>query len=223
MKKRLTTVAIFLLAGAVVNVAVAWGCAEWLGFNPGNWQYWAVSGEVAPARLFIVFEQPGYRAVSTVLDPSQESIDYAIEVRKDRIETPVPQAWLTEITDYDPMCVSRFDAYGWPARSLWCGYSFLFQQRQWRVSTFFGAVQLAAFAPSISDPIWHRHHVLPYWPIWKGVVTNSVFNAGILWLLICGPLALRRLIRRRRGLCPACGYDLRHAEHGACPECGVTV
>ncbi len=27
MKKHLTTVAIFLLAGAVVNVAVAWGCA----------------------------------------------------------------------------------------------------------------------------------------------------------------------------------------------------
>ena len=29
MKRRVLTIAIFLLAGAVVNVAVAWGCAWW--------------------------------------------------------------------------------------------------------------------------------------------------------------------------------------------------
>jgi len=30
MKRRLLIVAVFLLAGAVVNVAVAWGCAAWV-------------------------------------------------------------------------------------------------------------------------------------------------------------------------------------------------
>ena len=49
---------------------------------------------------------------------------------------------------------------------------------------------------------------------------NTLFYAAILWLLILGPFALRRLIRQRRGVCPACGYDLRHGEHKACPECG---
>ena len=29
MRRRLITIAIFVLAGAVVNVAVAWGCAGW--------------------------------------------------------------------------------------------------------------------------------------------------------------------------------------------------
>ena len=29
--------------------------------------------------------------------------------------------------------------------------------------------------------------------------------------------------RRRRGLCPTCGYDLRGAKHERCPECGETV
>ncbi len=29
MKRRLLIAAVFLLAGAVVNVAVAWGCAAW--------------------------------------------------------------------------------------------------------------------------------------------------------------------------------------------------
>ncbi len=32
MRRRLLTVAIFLLAGAVVNVPVAWGCAVWARF-----------------------------------------------------------------------------------------------------------------------------------------------------------------------------------------------
>ncbi len=53
--------------------------------------------------------------------------------------------------------------------------------------------------------------------------TNTFFWAAVLWLLIPGPFALRRLIRRRRGLCAACGYDLRHAEHEACPECGLAA
>ncbi len=64
---------------------------------------------------------------------------------------------------------------------------------------------------------------VPLRPIWPGFAGNTLFYAAILWLLIPGPFALRRLIRRRRGLCPACGYDLRHGEHEACPECGVTA
>ena len=36
-----------------------------------------------------------------------------------------------------------------------------------------------------------------------------------------GEVALRRHIRRKRGLCVSCGYDLRHADHAACPECGA--
>ncbi len=34
MKRRLIIVAIFLLAGAVVNVGVAWGCALWSDTRP---------------------------------------------------------------------------------------------------------------------------------------------------------------------------------------------
>ena len=65
--------------------------------------------------------------------------------------------------------------------------------------------------------------VLPLRPLWPAFAVNTLFYAAILWLLIPGPFALRRLIRRRRGLCPACGYDLRHAEHEACPECGLAA
>ncbi len=46
-------------------------------------------------------------------------------------------------------------------------------------------------------------------------------------LVIIVPIAmyrhLRKRSRRRRGLCMKCKYDLRGAEHEACPECGEEI
>ncbi|MCH8164831.1 MAG: hypothetical protein IH889_04415 [Planctomycetes bacterium] len=52
-----------------------------------------------------------------------------------------------------------------------------------------------------------------------GFFLNTLFYAVILRL----PLELRQFIRRKRGVCVACGYDLRHADHDACPECGAAI
>ena len=38
---------------------------------------------------------------------------------------------------------------------------------------------------------------------------------------ICGPL--RRIRRRKRGLCPWCGYDLTGNTSGVCPECAAKI
>ena len=59
---------------------------------------------------------------------------------------------------------------------------------------------------------------LPYRPIWPGFAANTVFYAALFWLPFA-PFALRRMIRRHRGLCLKCGYDLRGSTEG-CPECG---
>ena len=64
---------------------------------------------------------------------------------------------------------------------------------------------------------WDRR-ILPIRPIWPGFAVNTIFHAGVLWLLVFGPFAFRRLIRRRRGLCPACAYPM--GEAGVCTECG---
>ena len=230
MKRRLLIIAVFLLLGAVVNVAVAWGCALSLRFGGGDVDTWTLSGKVAPARLFAVYEKPGYRAVSTTLVPNQQDVDYFVDVRQYRIETPVPLGWLGEIRESDRLPhemfpQSRFDAYGWPMRSLWCGFSFVLSPlpRHWTVSDFFGGVQLEPFVPPEGDPIWHRHHVLPVGAIAVGLAVNTVFYAALLWLLrlLIRARTLRRYLRLRRGLCPKCAYPM--GESAVCTECGKAL
>ena len=61
---------------------------------------------------------------------------------------------------------------------------------------------------------------LPYIPIWPGFAVNTIFYAVILWMLTLGPITARRMIRRKRGHCIKCGYDLRGDFSSGCPECG---
>lgn len=66
---------------------------------------------------------------------------------------------------------------------------------------------------------------LPLTPIWKGYLANSLFYAAV-WLIIglaatCSTRVARRTLRRRRGLCTRCAYDLKGLTPGTpCPECG---
>jgi hypothetical protein len=63
---------------------------------------------------------------------------------------------------------------------------------------------------------------LPLRPIWPGFALNTVFYSFVLWLMFAAPLALRRWRRIQRGLCVKCGYDLRKrpSDSLVCPECG---
>ncbi|MCB9840197.1 MAG: hypothetical protein H6809_00925 [Phycisphaeraceae bacterium] len=71
---------------------------------------------------------------------------------------------------------------------------------------------------------WGRPAFLPIDPIWPGFALNTALYAGAVFILLSTPWAigsLRRAIRRRRGRCPACGYDARGTPPDApCPECG---
>jgi hypothetical protein len=63
---------------------------------------------------------------------------------------------------------------------------------------------------------WRYHSIgAPLWPVVALLITYPA------WAFIRGPL-LRR-IRRSKGLCGLCGYDLTGNQTGICPECGVTI
>ena len=61
-----------------------------------------------------------------------------------------------------------------------------------------------------------KQWVAPFW-------LAAVLTAGLA--VACAALAARprRAWRRRRGLCPRCGYDLTGNTSGACPECGTAL
>ena len=63
---------------------------------------------------------------------------------------------------------------------------------------------------------------LPVRPIPRGLIFDSLLFALAWSALLFAPRAIRtRLrLRRGRGLCPACGYDLAGNTTGICPECG---
>lgn len=65
---------------------------------------------------------------------------------------------------------------------------------------------------------------LPLRPVWPGFAVNTLLIAACLALLVHGARPIRPLIRRYRGKCPACGYELAGLADGApCPECGRSL
>ena len=62
-----------------------------------------------------------------------------------------------------------------------------------------------------------------YWPnrvLWSGMIVNELFYALLLATTFAGWRYGRRGIRRYRGHCPRCDYDLRGNSGAGCPECG---
>jgi hypothetical protein len=87
------------------------------------------------------------------------------------------------------------------------------------------------FFYSARCPTWLSHlrfdgrpiQPIPYRPWWPGLALNTAFY-GAAWALLLGsPLLIRRgrsALRRHRGCCPSCAYDLKGWINGGCPECG---
>jgi hypothetical protein len=61
--------------------------------------------------------------------------------------------------------------------------------------------------------------ILPYWP---GLAADTAVYAAAWWFILFIPRRIRCTLRRRRGLCPTCRYDLRGLPPGAPgPVCGT--
>ncbi len=233
MKRRLTKLVVFLLLGAVVNVAVAWGCATWSALKlvsrplverptDADQRWWQ---QVVPARASpranAVWRSRGFGCDSLLIlgDRSGEAV-----IREDPSGQVIFGTSVNATLDRVTLVRS-----GWPWRSgageRWdLGISLLtpFPMLGHKVTTWRDA-DLQTSAVSFDRPTWlggSSFRLLPLRPVWPGFAINSIFYGAILWPLIGGPFVLRRHIRRKRGLCVTCGYDLRHADHAACPECG---
>ena len=68
---------------------------------------------------------------------------------------------------------------------------------------------------------WGRWQGLPLRPTWPGFALDTAFYTAIAFILWTAPGVVRRCLRRARGHCPACGYDLKDSPSATCPECGA--
>ena len=233
--KRLRVILLFLMLGTIVNVAVAWGIALTLTIKNTSNDV-AINTTVTSSTYWELLRMEAFGThfyMSSRAKAHSEEED--VSRRKEYYSTTqlgiVKPAWgsMDEMTELfrslpgppgNPIVVEirMYEARGWPMRSLWCLRS-IYVEDGTGVIKWFSPRGLIA-TPILPDEYWGPR-VLPLYPIWIGFIANMLFYSGFLWLLLPGRRALRREIRRKRGLCMKCAYDLQGADHKACPECGA--
>lgn len=229
MRRRLFTILICLLLGVLVNVAVAALCGAFVNSfdteqdsfrTSAASTYWGAlrnSGlgvqrilasvsttEPATPSLFPVENAPGW---SRCRDRSAEAeslfVDYLNStiymVDEGRGWPFISMSWEADFEWFHSTTLT--------SRSLPIRHGIPVRQRQWVFPEYSKAIPLK--------------------PFWPGFVLNSIFYAlaifGGILLVRHAPQFTRSAIRRRRGQCPKCAYDLRGAMHSQCPECGAAI
>ena len=233
MKRRLTQLAVFLLLGAIVNVAVAWGCVV------------ADLGGDADSDSLSKNERAWLRLTSDEPDPRRDGppVDVSdgvgwerrgLSLRDDRLAKLIAGTYADGV-DWPSL---EYIKAGWPLRSL-VGETWL-HGSQWidpRTGVSQPGRQISALlrverlrAPHFAQP----YVLLPLRPIWRGFVANTLIYTLALWILApyLRSLSVKTIATCRRqfhkpGHCAKCGYDLRGTFRGAsggggvCPECGA--
>jgi hypothetical protein len=190
MRRRLIQLGLFVLAGAIVNVAVAW---------------------MAP--------RPSFLAFGLLSPTSSRFAHYSAWWLTHREISMRPESISTASTwGFEHVAINAATEGGSRLRAGWPALGLEGVEVNW-------VTQL--------NPLQHQRETkdllrveqmdqsYPLRPLWPGFAINTLFYAGILWLLFAAPFALRRRRRIKRGLCPACAYPVGDSE--VCTECGQAV
>ena len=234
MKRRVFRLVVFLFLGAATTIATSWYFAagrtkdgEWFGhaeqgssrigrIGAGTWHVYRNE------RLGQVLIRRHYSVNSPESLPPEWDIDRPAE-------RFVP-GWASGLLPLEPpegvIGNAAVEGSGWPAVAMRTRY-----YEGWRSiagqagGQYFRQVTEGILLTPKAAVRWgcmlYRAKALPLRPLWPGFAINMAFYAVLLWMLWLSPFVVRRVIRRKRGLCIKCGYDLRGAEHEVCPECGL--
>jgi hypothetical protein len=242
MRRHLITILIFLLAGAAVNVAVAWGCAVWPKAmapadldQPTDYEegWWAHHTPKAQSSVPVISSRAAafglqYFMLHATSGPVEVHVGDAGEFFRPEAELPSnvrdARAFSLSCEVGLPWNQALRVRAGWPMASLsgerWhFGHPFTTPAfRCAPAGPTDGALFVAAYPVIRVTASGSTERPVPLLPLWPGFALNTAFYAAVLWLLICGPFILRRFVRVRRGLCPACAYPM--GEAAVCTECG---
>ncbi len=211
MRRRLLTVAVFLLAGALMNVAVAWGCLNWSATEDGE----LASATRSDRRWWQRHAPTGFEG--TPFDVNRSEGFGITAITRGAMAGGMPavvRSWV----------VAQELRGGWPARTItgerWTrsdammGRSVREEKTVYRWSRSLGPAVLS------SDDV-HAWRLMPMRPLLLGLAINTLVYATLLWLLAGGAFVLRRFLRVRRGICPKCAYPM--GESSECTECGAEL
>jgi hypothetical protein len=183
--------------GAVVTVGVAWGVALWL--TPPSLK------PLLPEACFWPTRVPGTWATRPNVRWVGSSAVWHWE-------------WAADAG------VSRIDVFrcGFPMKACEATRSWVFPP---------GGVPVALPPLGLPVPPWLSRNVevsaivrklgVPAIPMFPGFALDTAFYAALAFTLWSAPAVIGRRLRRVRGHCSACGYDLKGAPNATCPECGA--
>lgn len=202
MLKWTRRILLFLLLGAIVNVAVAWGCVLRNSFTKRN-----IAAYLNPhdsQGITTVTTRLGFQWVANGGSREwSEQIGNILEINPGRIWWPGQHGGQSVRTHYGA---------GWPLLSLTTWQTFDqtdFHAHHWGI-------------PYLQESDWRPQNIfppaLPLYPMWRGFATNSLFYAIILALAVRFGAMGRRWLRRRGNQCPACAYP--RGTSPVCTECG---
>jgi hypothetical protein len=226
LRRVVTRVIVFLMLGAAVNVAVAWGLAArtepphvvGLGiyrFDSGSYRSDTGDWFVRVSTCFgsEYFESHPFHRGD--LGPNLRGHDAraVYPAWADRYAEP------DDGTNFLPQFHMIGHAAGWPCWAM-CAYEDHGEPASERSIISWG-YQLGDKESPSRIPRLMTRCVLPLRPLWPGFAINALFYAAILWLLLAAPFALRRRLRLRFGRCPDCAYPVGASD--LCTECGKPV
>lgn len=211
MKLRWRTIAklgLFLLAGAMVNVGVAWGLfgVEWRRTAESGIAFYkatAARASVGPA----AWGEPVNQSANDAFGVTWR-LDFYVA------ESNSPAGNAAEPSVQSVLSVSA----GLPMRSM-RGLA-LAEAADQPAGRLAGSVisRYVGAWPLDSSRDWL---MLPYAIVPLGFLVNTAVYAAALALIGLGMRQARRSRRLTRGLCPRCKYPL--ADLPTCPECGETI
>jgi len=215
---------LLILAGACINVLVAWrityqvnrlGSALWddhvihdARFSPTVWITTVATRTRGWCRISRNYQMSGYGYIERCSDDDL-------------------RAWMPDWSDFSPGPPTEADAAAMTtAKSAEVGEV----AAGWPRLSFKGTyeVKFAAGGPVASVrgmmpyPISNLHVIsYPYTPLPSGMIVNTLFYAVLLSPCIHLYSLVRQTLRANRGCCEKCGYDLTGNTTGRCSECGA--
>ena len=194
---------LFLVLGVIVNVAVAWGIAYQNPYQIADGPGFAQVNHVLRGWTMGISDRTGrtYLTALAMYDVPQQKMSSLYK----------PPYWSRTLVAAPPHDHTFLDevAYGYPFRSL----SFV------HLYTGDGRDDMIGIPLVNGDTTRY----LPAHVIWTGTALNTAVYGASFFALIMVRLTMYRVIRHLRGRCRSCGYDLRGADHEACPECGKEI